>query len=223
MTGIKQTPYINIHTHLPSEDGVISIYNAGADPEKLLSYQFISLGIHPWYIREMNIELALDFIRKNAPSKQVFAIGECGLDKLAEVPVSEQEKIFIAQIKIAEAVKKPMIIHCVKAFEELIRIKKEQKISIPLIVHGFNNKEQIAEQLIKNGFYISFGKALLIVNSNAQKIIQQIDYKHFFLETDDSNNSIKGIFEKASHLKKINIEELKKQMTINFKTLINND
>jgi TatD DNase family protein len=164
----------------------------------------------------------LDFIRKNANSKQVFAIGECGLDKLIDIPISKQEEIFIEQIKIAEKVKKPLIIHCVKAFEELIRIKKELKINIPLIVHGFNNKEQIAEQLIKNGFYISFGKALMIDDSNAQRIIQKIHNTKIFLETDDGDTSIKTIFEKASLLKHITIEDLKRMMIVNFKKLKNN-
>jgi TatD DNase family protein len=222
MTGIKKTPYINIHTHLPSEEGAISIYNAGEDPEALKDHGFISIGIHPWYIRELNVVSAFDFMRKNAANEKVLFIGECGLDKLVEVPMPEQEKIFIAQIKIAEEVKKPLIIHCVKAFDELIRIKKEQKIKIPVIIHGFNNNEQIAAQLLSNGFYLSFGKALLKEDSNAQKVIQQTDSTNFFLETDDGNHSIKSIFDKASQLKNIPVDELKEQMYINFKNLENN-
>lgn len=219
---LKENQYINIHTHLPSEDGVISIFNAGIDPVAFQNHKFISIGIHPWYIREMNIESALQFTRENADSEQVLAIGECGLDALTDIPMAEQERIFTEQIKIAQQFKKPLIIHCVKAFDELIRIKKEHKIKVPMIVHGFNNNEQIAQRLISNGFLISFGKGLMNENSNAQKVIAGIDNTKFFLETDDGNSSIKSIFEKASQLKNIDPEELKKQMMQNFKSLKNN-
>jgi TatD DNase family protein len=215
-------PYINIHTHLPAENGTISIFNAGVNDHDLKNHNFVSIGIHPWHIRTHDLESSLDFIRKNAGSEKVLAIGECGIDKLIDIPISDQERIFIEQIKIADEVKKPLIVHCVKAFAELIRIKKYHKIKVPLIVHGFNNTEQTAEQLIEHGFYLSFGKALTNNNSNAQHVIKKMDPHRFFLETDDGDSSINSIFEKASELKNMKPDELKRIMLQNFKTVINN-
>lgn len=220
MTLNEKIPYINLHSHFPSENRAISIFNAGIDSEAFQKHEFLSIGIHPWYIRQLNIESALDFIKQNAGSQKVIFIGECGLDKLTDVSMDEQEQVFIEQIRIAEKVKKPILIHCVKAFEELIRIKKEQKVSVPMIVHGYNNKQETAQQLINHGFYLSFGKALLQDESNAQKVIFKTDYKNFFLETDDANTSIKTIFEKASQLKKISIGKMMEQMMQNYKTLL---
>jgi TatD DNase family protein len=116
-----------------------------------------------------------------------------------------------------------MIIHCVKAFNELIRIKKENKVSVPMIIHGFNNNEQIAEQLLKENFYLSFGKAILINNSNAQKVFKNTGIEKLFLETDDSDVSIKSIFDKAAELKGMSVEELKEKIYLNFKTIFDHE
>jgi TatD DNase family protein len=212
-------PYINIHTHLKNRDEGICIYNQY--PEDPIPGFPISIGIHPWNIKKYNIPETLDIIRKNAPLPNVMAIGECGLDKLTDVQLQEQEQIFIEQIRIAESVKKPLIIHCVKAFDDLIRIKKEIKPIVPFIVHGYNNNLQIMEQLVKHDLYFSFGKALLKEGSNAQKTLTAIPPSRFFLETDDADISINSIFEKAAVLKNMGVEALKEQITINFKLLFN--
>ena len=96
-------------------------------------------------------------------------------------------------------------------------------VNVPMIVHGFNNNEQIAKELIKNGFYLSFGKALLQENSNATKAIQLSSIDSIFLETDDADISIKAIFEVASKL--LNIEEplLVQHIYSNFKKVFKHE
>lgn len=215
--------YINIHSHHSQAEDEISILNVPPTIEGVSADQFISIGIHPWYIDQFDIPEKLNFIRSNISNKNIVAIGECGLDKLTEVQFELQEQLFIEQIRIAETHRKPMIIHCVKAFNELIRIKKENKVSVPMIIHGFNNNEQIAEQLLKENFYLSFGKALLINNSNAQKVFKNTGIEKLFLETDDSDVSIKSIFDNAAELKEMNVEELKEKIYLNFKTIFDHE
>jgi TatD DNase family protein len=218
---VKQVPYIDIHTHRPDETGTISIFNAGIAITAKSKY--VSTGIHPWHIRKSESTVALETVRNNSSLQHVLAIGECGLDKFADSSMDEQERIFTEQIRIAEEIKKPLIIHCVKAFDSLIRIKKKSRTSIPFIVHGYNNNEETAAQLFKSGFILSFGKALLKDGSNAQKVIRQTVPEHFLLETDDADISIKSIFEKAAELKNINVEELKEKMMLNFKTIFGHE
>jgi TatD DNase family protein len=209
-------PYINIHTHHHSDEtDVISLLNTDAAPSSETANALVTIGVHPWHIQNTTI----DFIKKNAGNKKVVAIGECGLDKLIDTDIKTQVNVFIEQIKIAELHKKPLIIHCVKAFDDLIRIKKALQISVPMVVHGFNNNEQIAKELIKNGFYISLGKALLIEDSNASKIIKQIPSHQLFLETDDADISIKRIFETASQRLSIQEAQLKNLIFQNFKKM----
>jgi TatD DNase family protein len=210
--------FINIHTH-HEENDAISILNIFTDVLKITMHNFVSIGLHPWHVQQENVQLKLAELRINATHPHVKAIGECGLDRLTEADLAVQIPVFTEQISIAEAVKKPLIVHCVKAFDELLRIKKSQKITVPLIVHGYNNNTIIAGQLLQNGCYLSFGKALLQENSNAQKMIQELDYEHFFLETDDADVSIKIVYEMAASLKNIPVEELKEKMMLNFKRL----
>ena len=163
----EQTPYINIHTHQIFGKDELFIINLS--PERYVDSGYCSVGIHPWYINFSSLEKDLVKLGSLASEKNVLAVGECGLDRLIDVPLDKQEVVFKEQLYIAEQVQKPVIIHCVKAFDSLIRIKKECKITVPLIVHGYNNNQQILLELLKNGFYISFGKALLQEGSNASK------------------------------------------------------
>jgi len=220
---IPPNRYTNIHSHHSAESRVVSIKNIHSLKTTLSQPEYISIGIHPWYINEKKLNEEIDIIQKNAQNKNVLAIGECGLDKLIDTELSIQENIFKAQLEIAQQVQKPIIVHCVKAFDSLVRIKKAMNVNVPMIVHGFNNNEQIAKELIKNGFYLSFGKALLQENSNATKAIQLSSIDSIFLETDDADISIKAIFEVASKL--LNIEEplLVQHIYSNFKKVFKHE
>jgi TatD DNase family protein len=93
---------------------------------------------------------------------------------------------------------------------------------VPVIIHGFNNNENIARVLKDQGCYFSFGKALMGYETNAAKIIKNIGRKNFFLETDDADVSIKYIYRKAAEILGIDEEILKMQIQSNFETIFNN-
>ena len=213
----EQTPYINIHTHNIFRKDELFILNLS--PERYVDGVYCSVGIHPWHINFNSLESDLEKLKSIALKNNVLAIGECGLDRLIDVSLEQQEVIFKAQLKIAEEVQKPVIIHCVKAFDSLIRIKKEMNINVPLVVHGYNNNQQILLELLKNGFYISFGKALLIEGSNASKFLSTVAIEKLFLETDDADITIKTIFEKSAELKNLPVNKLKEKLFSNFKQL----
>jgi TatD DNase family protein len=211
----EQTPYINIHTHnIFDKDGLFIL---NLSPERFVDSVYCSVGIHPWHIHFNSLENDLEKLKSIASKPNVLAIGECGLDRLIDVSLEQQEVIFRSQLMIAEEVQKPVVIHCVKAFDSLIRIKKECEISVPLIVHGYNNNQQIMLELLKNGFYISFGKALLKEGSNASKLIATVAIDKLFLETDDADIAIKTIFEKTAELKDMKESKLKEKIFLNFK------
>ncbi len=211
--------YINIHSHHLGSQNDFTIINKHHDFLKFIDSSYYSIGLHPWYIKENSFQEELVIVEDVAKNKNILAMGECGLDRLCSTNWELQKKVFISQIKIAEQLNKPIIIHCVKAFDELIKIKKELNIKLPLIVHGYNNNQQIASELVKNGFYFSFGKALLKADSNASSIISTIPLDRIFLETDDADVSIKAIFEAASRLLQLNELELINIIHNNFKTV----
>lgn len=213
------TPYINIHSHHLGADGDITITNTHQFFERIIDSNIHSIGLHPWYLNTNTLNEDLSSLERYAHLKNVIAIGECGLDKLCQTDWELQKKAFIQQIQIAEKLKKPVIIHCVKAFNELIETKKELKVKTPMIVHGYNNNKHIAEQLLQHGFYFSFGKSLLKSDSNASALIVTLSKERIFLETDDADISIKTIFDAAASRLQMNEDELKAIIYNNFKTV----
>lgn len=209
---------INIHTHNPEkQDNQQIIYNLiipqtdedlESFPNESTPNTWLSAGIHPWYINENNQKNQLEKLAKLAKYQDIKLIGECGLDRLKGSPLPLQEEVFIKQIRIAEEVKKPLIIHCVKCFNELISIKKIVRPKVPMILHGFNNNFHIAQAILERGFYVSLGTALLNENSNAAHLLPKIPLDKLFLETDDKETPIIEIYEKASFLLKMPIDKL---------------
>lgn len=209
--------YIDIHTHSLKKSEVIQIYNQPLEEE--INTKRCSAGIHPWYIDIENTKTQLEKLEAHLQNEKTIALGECGLDKLIDLPLSEQETIFKKQVLLSQKYNKPLIVHCVKAFEDLLRIRKEMNVTVPMIIHGFNNSKEIALQLLKSGCYISFGKALLNENSNAASIISLIPPDKLFLETDNSDFTIERIYEKAGGILNIEVDQLKKIISTNFKNV----
>ncbi|SEO28996.1 TatD DNase family protein [Flavobacterium sp. CF108] len=207
--------FFNFHTHqFTNQSNIVELVNQY--PQEFDSaILFYSIGIHPWHIKESQIDLELKIIEDKLQSDNCLAIGECGLDKRIEIPLELQILVFEKQLALAEKYKKPVVIHCVAAFQEVTAIKKKLKISVPMIIHGFSKNKQLAEQLIKDGFYISFGKYLLR-NPDLKTVFQNIPNDRFFLETDTIEEGIKQVYDLASEYKNITIKELQDIISSNF-------
>jgi len=178
-------------------------------------HRWLSVGIHPWYAHN-DWEQQLARMALHIAHKNVIAIGECGLDRLIPMPLSQQLVIFEAQVQLAQAYQKPVIIHCVKAFNELLHWKKQSKVNVPLIIHGFNNHPQIAQQLLEAGFYLSLGTAVLNPRSNAAKVASLIPAQQFFLENDNQDTPVQSVYEAAANLLNLPIDVLENQIWHNF-------
>lgn len=212
--------FINTHTHRQIYDAKLELVNVSMNSidEKPRYY---SCGIHPWYVDKDSLFNQLNDLKINTLDKRCLAIGECGLDKLSKVDFELQIEAFTEQIVIANERKKPLIIHCVKAFNELINCLNDAENTMPVIIHGYNNNENIARVLVYQGFYFSFGKALLGYESNAAKAIIKVGRKNFFLETDDADISIKYIYKKAAELLCIDEAIVMAQIESNFERVFN--
>lgn len=176
-----------------------------------------SIGIHPNDIDVNNIDRQLNWM-KSTMFQNCFTIGECGLDSLVSIDQKIQEDVFVKQINIANEVKKPIIVHCVRKFYEVISFKK--KAEQPMIMHGFNKKKKIAEDLLANNFYLSFGKAVLY-NLSLQDILKNTPLDKFFLETDNEDFKIEELYLKVSEIKEISLEDLNEQILENLHTIKN--
>lgn len=207
--------FFNFHTHqFTNQSNILELVNQY--PQDFdASIPFYSIGIHPWYIKEEQIDTDLKIIEEKLQTKNCLALGECGLDKRIEIPLEQQIPVFEKQLVLAEKYNKPVVIHCVAAFQEVIEIKKRLKISVPMIIHGFSKNSQIASQLIKEGFYISFGKYLL-KNPDLKTVFQNVPNDRFFLETDTIEESIQQVYELASQYNSITVKELEAIISSNY-------
>ncbi len=176
---------------------------------------FCSAGIHPWYIHAGEVKKQFQLLRDTAKNPNVKIIGEAGLDKLQGPDFVLQEEVFIMQIQLAQELKKPIVIHCVKSFSELSAIKKIVRPKIPMILHGFNRKTDLAQSLQKEGFYVSFGEALL-TKPHVQEAFLGLDISKVFFETDDSIHTISEIYAKAAQLLKVEVGFLEEKIYDNY-------
>ena len=206
--------FFDFHHHKKNTFG---IYNYFLSEELPKSY--FSVGVHPKDI-DNNIDEKLAAIKKISQHPYCVAIGECGLDALVNTDENLQEEIFLKQILWANEIEKPIIIHCVRRFSQLLTYKKEAKV--PMIVHGFNKKHELAQSLVQQGFYLSFGKSLLY-NQPLQKSVIQLPLERILLETDDADIDIQQLYHLLSEIKKISIEGIQNQINENISKIFNRD
>jgi TatD DNase family protein len=210
--------YFNLHTHqYTNQREVLELVNQY--PQEFDdSIPFYSIGIHPLYINENRLEIDFQIVNGKLALPECLALGECGLDKRSETPFELQQRVFERQLALAEKFNKPVVIHCVAAFQELIEIKKRLKISVPMIVHGYSKKIELAKQLIDNGFYVSFGKNLLR-NPELESVFQSISNDRFLLETDMVEEGIRAVYALAAKYKGLELSELQEIVSKNYTTV----
>lgn len=207
----------NIHTHKSTnEENVLEIVNQYPN-EFDTSVPYFSIGIHPWYIELDKVDEHIRIIEEKLQLKNCLALGECGLDKRIETPLEIQMEVFEKQLALAIKYQKPVILHCVSAYQEVIKIKKRLKINVPMIIHGFSKNEQVAKSLLDNGFYLSFGKYLLR-NPELTSVFEQVPNDRFFLETDTIEENIADVYIKAASIKQLDVEQI---ISDNFKLVFN--
>ncbi len=210
--------YFNLHTHkFTNNPNTLELVNQ-------FPWEFdnniphYSIGIHPWYIDEKRWESDLTIVEEKLKQSECLALGECGLDKRIEIPMTVQIEVFERQIALAEKYQKPIVLHLVAAFDELITIKKKLKVTVPMIIHGFSKNEQLAKQLLANGFYLSFGKYLLR-NADLRQVFQSIPNDRFFLETDTIEETLEEVYALAAKYKGMSLEVMQNQVQSNWENV----
>jgi TatD DNase family protein len=210
---------INLHTHCLTHDESLQVLNVFAqDLKNVNSLSLYSTGLHPWHILENDTGECLLEIEKAGSDKRMIAIGECGLDRLISTDFEIQKSVFRKQIDIAEKLQKPLIIHCVRAVNELIAIKKQFQSKVPWIIHGFTGNQEITKNLIRHGFYFSVGEPML-KDQRKYTAFKEIPIERLFMETDDRNISIKNIYLLAAQIREIDEVTLIESIHNNFKTV----
>ncbi len=211
--------FIDIHTH--EAKPVTGIYSVNVlmahekrEPENNPGIIY-TYGIHPWYLDESNHDRLIASVINLTANPLIIAIGEAGFDKTKGPSPELQRRTFEEQVVIAEENTKPVVVHCVKAWDELLRAHKKLKPKMPWLVHGFRGKYDLALQLISRGMYISFWFDF-ILKPESSELVRNLPKERIFLETDGADIDIRDIYNKVSIDLEISVEELKKILLSNF-------
>ena len=188
------TPYIDFHTHHPSREG-----------ETVLQDGVHTWGAHPWHLAFPPEERL----------PQAMAIGECGLDRLCNTPYDAQMEAFRRQIRLSEQLQKPLILHCVRAVDDVLRLKREERASQPWIFHAFRGKPAQMRSLLAHGLYVCFGFRY------NEESLRECPADRLLLETDDDPRPVSLLYGEAAQVRQIDIQTLQNQMLENFNRLFN--
>lgn len=179
----------DIHTHSLSvyfQRSIVSLDVMSLPMDERIVHT--SVGIHPWFLTESDADIRLQALQEAIKDSRIIALGEAGLDKLKGPSFGIQTSVFREEIALAEKHRLPMVIHCVKAFNELIRLKKELKPVQPWIVHGFRGKASVAKELLRHGCWLSYGA---LYQEEALKVTP---VSRLFIETDESDEPIESVY-----------------------------
>jgi len=214
------TPFADAHTHSPERRaGVLRVCNIPRSSwdGKLEQLAPFCAGLHPKEIHPETLENDLMELEGVLKLGGIAALGECGLDRLAETSMELQTQAFQAQAKLTERLKLPLVIHCVRAFPEIIALKKKLTPSCAWIVHGFRGNAQSASELARHGFMISFGAALLRAQPALIEALKTVPLEALLLETDEAEEPIESVYAAASELRGEGLETLKSAVSNSFR------
>jgi TatD DNase family protein len=204
----------DIHTHrYPTHPGEV-ILNCYPDDFHPDANGWYSVGIHPWIIdsgytgRVETHPLSVLFA-EHAQHPRVLTIGEAGVDKLAKAEISLQEEFFKYQARLADDLKKPLIIHAVRSSDSLLRLKRELSPSEAWIIHGFRGKPELAEEYLNHGFYLSLGERY------QKAALNRIPLDRLFLETDESPLPIELLYEQVADDRNLSVDMLREVIAYN--------
>lgn len=202
---------INIHTHQFTGRQIEVVSRTFGDVVE----NYFSFGIHPWEAEKWKNKVPE--ILLNTDNQKCLALGEIGLDKLKGPEINLQQEIFIQQIAISEDLNLPVILHCVRSWNELKQLKRSLKPKQQWIFHGFI-KASLMDDVLNEGLMISIG-AVILTNQQLQEKIRTIPVNKLFLETDDSDQPISLIYAKVSELLNLPLPQLESQIEDNFKRI----
>jgi len=226
-------------------DSDVFLINVGADfktskraveiAEEYKEGVYAAIGLHPIHVEDEEFDASR--YHELARSTKVVAVGETGLDYYHnEAEKDLQKKVFIKQLKLAQELDKPVIIHCREAHKDLIDLLKKQESQNALpgrkgVVHCFMGRWLEAQEYLKMGFLISFTGVITYVK-DYDKAILNIPLEKLMLDTDspymapephrgkrNEPRYCKYIAKKIAEIKGVSFKEVAKVTTENARKL----
>jgi TatD DNase family protein len=220
---------------------------------------YAAVGIHPTHTHAQKNsgddyefisreeEFSYDVYEKLAQFKKVVAIGEIGLDYYqmdptvdAELLKRKQKEVLFEQLRLAHNLKKPVIIHCRQAHDDMLDLLKTFKKNYPGskdkswgVMHCFSGDEELAWQYFSLGLLVSF-TGLITFSAKWDDVIRRLPNEKFMVETDcpymtpepfrGQRNEpllVKRVAERIAEIKNLSFERIAEISTNNAKNLFN--
>lgn len=193
-------PYVNIHTHRPTGRGI----------------ELRTAGLHPREAGEATVGALAERLCGGA-SDAIQAVGETGLDFACPVPREAQFNALRAQLALARQAGMPVVLHCVRAFEPLMRELAECEPRA-VIFHGFIGSPEQARQALRRGYYLSFGERAF-ASPKTLRALREVPLGQLFFETDDDEVTIGEIYDRAAAVLGLPEEVLQRATLENYERL----
>ena len=208
--------YLDFHTHSMRHAGredVLEIVSVHLGKDKK-QRKYFTVGLHPWWTEQPVTTGQRAELEKLLVSPHCLAMGEMGLDKLKGPAMDQQMDILRSQLQIADELNKPVIIHCVRATDQLIIIRKEFPGIKKWCIHGYGRHATLGKQLIDQGFYLSLMPGLPPAKYIA--LFSALPHDRLFLETDSMpGKDIVEIYAAIAECTGLEIPHLCRQMNSN--------
>ena len=210
------------------EAGVRAVMNSASDLESSRAalalakrYPFFraSAGVHPHEARTLDAA-ALGEVARLCREPEVVALGEIGLDYAVtgdSVLRTAQRHWFEQQMELAADRSLPVIIHCVRAYNDLIPILRHYPHVTP-VIHGFTGSPELAERLLQAGGYLSFGHRTA-ASPKTRQALAAVPVDRVFFETDESPLPIAATYATAAAITGKTVAEWKETVYDNYRRL----
>ncbi len=209
-----------IHNHIKDYPDK-NVLDIGIDEKEAANAPLFSTGIHPKLI-DNAFDDKFKIVSHLAALPNCAAIGECGIDVFSSATVAEQKEAFIKHLNLAQQYNKPVIIHCVRAYSEIISALNATHFLLPVVMHSYNGNIQTTQQLLRRGnIYFSFSDKILAQNCAALKSLDIIPIERLMIETDNSNSSLEPIVSLISEIKRVGDETVKESNDKAFRIITN--
>lgn len=197
---------IDIHSHQASEHTSellrIGAYAPSREVPLNINTAF-TYGLHPCFAEDITPQGLERLEIHLKESLHLWGIGEAGLDKLSPIPWNEQIAYFIKQIELSEAFQKPLVIHCVRAWGELLQLHRALRPRQPWVIHGFRKAPALACQLMERGLYLSFG-----AHWHADSLQLALRERKLLIETDESPLALAEIYTRIANALGLTLNQL---------------
>lgn len=209
---------LNIHTHRAAvaHERVVRSWDLCKTDFRPMDSKgnYASVSFHPWSLRErMDLSASLNFLEEKLSLPEVCMLGECGLDKCCQTDFELQLRFFRAQVDLAEKLRKPVILHAVRSFDVLLSIRRSCMYHQPWIIHGFRGKVVLMEQLLRSGFYFSFGPLF------QEESLRLCPEGRFYIETDDSTVPVEAVYRRVASVRNLSLDALARLQQKQFAAL----